>query len=316
MAKGRTISLEQALVRSGAEVRHHGTDSDEISINCPYCEQNGHSRDTKFRLGINTKNGKAHCFHCHWRTSNIYKLLGEQVGAVVRKPDKHIKAETSVKITLELPESYEEIGQGEGMYVRRAQKYLLDRGISQQQISDYRLGTASVGRYGGRVIFPVWHHGKLLSIIGRSISPNLEPRFLNERVPKPLWNCEAVERAKVVVIYEGIIKALAGERACSGRYGHTNVAHTASLGTDLSDFQRSFIPKHATVIMYPDPGSVGRKAFLKIGRSLTTGRVVRVVSPLPDVEADEDDLRDVSSRIYHAQPFNLMRWRLMSSFVE
>ncbi len=288
-----SITLDAALRRQGYDVRHHAANEEEIRVCCPFCVQNGQGPDTRYRLGINMRTGQAHCFNCGWKIGDIYRLLARASGVPVRVNDDYYEAGAKKKEERTLPESYSFLGDPDAhdsMIGRRAIKYLENRGVDSTQIKQHFVGYCHSGRYSYRVIFPIWRRGKLLTYVARDFTNTQEPRFLNMPGEKPLWNVEALEHAArnkghcIVVLYEGIFKALAGESVIP------DAVHVASLGSHLTELQiRDLNPKWVNeVVLFPDPNAVGLTGYLEAGHTLIgRGLPVSVVQPFPVVEADE-----------------------------
>jgi len=305
--KRLSVGLDVALEQQGHEVRRHQSDENEIRICCMFCEQRGYGPDKKFRLGINVATGQAHCFKCGWKTGDIYRLIAKATGQRVNHPDQH-KPKTDA-VDPELPEGFQLIWTGNkqtdtGIIRQRAVDYLLGRGVTIEQARRHKIGFCGAGRYAFRVVFPVYDGKKLLTFIGRDFTGKAEPRFLNLRGPKPLYNLEALHRVNrgtcLVVLYEGIFKALAGELA------YPVAVHMATLGSSISDTQLASLSNAvAEVVLFPDPNKAGLDGFLKVGHALQAKQFQRlsVAWPLPSREADEYDYCEVAHRIENRIPF-------------
>lgn len=305
--KRLSIGLDVALEQQGHEVRRHQSDENEIKICCMFCEQRGHGPDRKFRLGINIATGQAHCFKCGWKTGDIYRLIAKATGQRVSQPYKR-KPQANEEVDPELPEGFQLIWTGDkqldtGIIRRRAVDYLLRRGVTRDQARRHKIGFCGTGRYAFRVVFPVYDGKKLLTFIGRDFTGKAEPRFLNLRGAKPLYNLEALHRVEgtcLVVLYEGVFKVLAGELA------YPTAVHMATLGSSISDMQLASLSKAvAEVVLFPDPNKAGLDGFLKVGHALQAKQFQRlsVAWPLPSREADEYDPCDVALRIENRVPF-------------
>ena len=110
MSSPHAIGLDVALARQGYDVLQHSSDPNEIRVNCMFCKQLGHTPDTRHRLGINIKTGQAHCFQCHWKTRDIYKLIEKQSGQQVRPPDSAYEKQNTPVEEPELPEGIYALG--------------------------------------------------------------------------------------------------------------------------------------------------------------------------------------------------------------
>ncbi len=313
------IGLDVALARQGHEVRRHSSDSNEIRVNCMFCKQLGHTPDTRFRLGINIKTGMAHCFQCHWKTRDIYKLLEKQSGQRVRPPDSAYEKKQLQDKEPELPEGFElffSVDSRSGSIRARALAYLHGRGLTDEQIEYQQIGFTAIGRYAYRVVFPIHHKKKLVTFISRDFTGQQEVKFLNRKGVKPLWATEDMgDESKLggstVILYEGIFKSLAGERSAPYLTQGT-VIHAATLGSQITDLQLTQLKPAMVdeVILFPDPDKPGMSGFLKVGHALAARHYERltVVSPLPRRECDEMEPEEIEKCISGRQPFYEASW--------
>jgi len=320
-----SIGLDVALQRQGYEVKQHASDPKEVRVCCMFCQQLGHGQDTKFRLGINLKTGQAHCFRCHWKTRDIYRLIEKQMGRKVRQPDSMYEASKVAPLEPpRLPNEFEYFfsGQnaGSGSIRDQALKYLHGRGVTEKQIRYHELGFCATGRYSYRIVFPIYSGRDLVTFIGRDFTGKQDPKFLNRKGVKPLWNLNKISsEGCTIVLYEGIFKALAGER-CNTPSTIGNVVHVATLGSQISDFQFAqlrpgFIRE---VILFPDPDRPGLSGFLKVGRALMARYYIQgvtVVWPLPRQEADDMDGWEIESCIQNRRPFANASWAMAKAIM-
>ncbi|KKL21515.1 hypothetical protein LCGC14_2444690 [marine sediment metagenome] len=320
-----SIGLDVALKRQGYEVRQHGSDTNEIRVCCMFCQQLGHGQDFRFRLGINLKTGQAHCFRCHWKTRDIYRLIEKQMGRRVRQPDSVYEAKKTEDAQVVLPEGFElffSIDNQEGAIRTKALDYLHSRGVTDEQIERHHIGFCSVGRYAWRIVFPIYHRDKLFTFIGRDFTGRQEPKFLNRKGAKPLWTSEehgqGMPLDSTVILYEGIFKALAGERCRFFTLGP--VIHAATLGSQITDLQLAQLCPQVVkeIVLFPDPDRPGLNGFLKAGRALMAKHYssgVSVVWPLPQREADEMSGDEVRRCIEGRHPFSVASWAMASCII-
>jgi len=290
---------------------------------CIFCQQRGHGADTKFRLGINIDSGKAHCFHCHWKTRDIYALLEATTGNKVRKPDNYEKGD-AVTPKPELPDDFQlffGISSPGGVLRDRALKYLYGRGLSRDQIEYHRVGYCTTGRHAYRVVFPVYKAGELVTFIARDFTGKQSIKFLNQRGEKPLWATKDISRTSpdcTVVLYEGIFKALAGERAnpMLANPMADAMIHAATLGSQTTTLQLGQLDVQE-VVLFPDPDKPGRRGYLKVGTMLLERQCARVTVawPPPTAEADEMSAEDIRSLIENRKSFYEVRWQLAKQVI-
>jgi DNA primase len=140
----------------------------ELRFNCPFCETKGKTEDTKYHLYFNEDSGLYFCQRCETgghidRLNRIRGGLEEIVPVRDREADLQrirkilmgIPVEDPSKkpiLTAPLPEDYVPITL---LPDTAAEAYLLNRGITRDQIVQYRLGFGT-GENRGRIIFPVF----------------------------------------------------------------------------------------------------------------------------------------------------------------
>jgi len=165
---------------------------EEVRINCLHCE------DSKYHLYVNPSKGVFHCFKCGW-SGGLKKLLYE-VKQVYKTDinceesnnieEYHIENEVKNKIiACKLPSGYFKLATEKGRNKEKALQYLFDRGIDLETIEKYEIGYCNMGNFGGRIIFPIYYHDKLMSYIGRDILGRL-PKVLNP----PIWEADPPSR--------------------------------------------------------------------------------------------------------------------------
>jgi hypothetical protein len=139
----------------------------ELRFNCPFCETKGKTEDTKYHLYFNEDSGLYFCQRCetggHINRLNKYRGGLEEIVPVrdreadlqrIRKILMGIPVDEDKEpiLTAPLPEDYVPITL---LPDTIAESYLLSRGITREQIVQYRLGFGTKENK-GRVIFPVF----------------------------------------------------------------------------------------------------------------------------------------------------------------
>lgn len=287
-----------------------GSRPGEVTLCCPFCTDHGESADTRFRLGVNMRTGMCNCFNCGYRSRKdapkwILRKLGAQVteleDSVLPEPEKS-------KVKVELPDDFTPVNE-----IRKSDvpawygvRYLLKRGISRAAMGRYGVGVSLAGRYAYRIIFPVMWRAKLRGLVARDFTGKATPKYLNSVGDKYLWNLPDQPTGKVVVISEGIFKAIAISK-------HTQANSVSLQGKDLSVLQleqlQAVQAKH--VVVFPDPGAAGLKGMLNVCQRLAShGIRPYTIYPLPDLQADEYE----PAELYRMLSENVVEftWRLQS----
>ncbi len=149
------------LAKRGLTARISGS---TLYVDCPFCELRGYiGRDTKQRLGIELNGGRvpkgtSHCFRCNYpkgwsfqrAQTTLQKLLGNSISSLTEEQEKPKETVT------ELPEDFEVLTGPEEYWTAKAWQYLLQRGMTGQQIKDHGVGFSLLGRTAGRVVFPIY----------------------------------------------------------------------------------------------------------------------------------------------------------------
>lgn len=307
------------LLRSkGIEVRESTVNSNEFTICCLFCTEMGETPDYRFRLGFNIESGLGHCHNCGWSSRKalieIFKKVGgtsagelswvyslPYTGETRKRPEK-----------VELPEGYETlIGIKENdPELGPALKYVTDRGITKRQIREKEIGACFEDeRYKRRIIFPVKsQEGELLGIVARDWTGISTKKYLNSTGAKSLYNVRTdVYSKKLMILSEGIVKALAIERAT--RY---KLCSAASLGNNMKDTLVNQLTQFEEVCLFPDPDAPGMRGFIGIAQNLEA--VVKKVSmawPWPKKQADDLKPEEIREAIRNRKPYTMtLEWRL------
>src|ERR1035441_2296744 len=121
------MTFEQALLRRHIPYRMSG-DRTKISLCCPFCQ------DTKPRLAVHTTLGWAKCLKCNWsRRNGVFAVL-KQLGINEQVSGFEVQ-EASPDERVELPAYFQTLVHVYDDLDRQARKYVLDRGITKEQIA-------------------------------------------------------------------------------------------------------------------------------------------------------------------------------------
>lgn len=316
--------IEQLLEASGTELRVTNKVS-EVTLCCPFCESRGFSADINFHLGLNTFNGKAHCFRCDWRSGNLlytakqlryalditFDLSERELRRKVAEPEKVEKKAKQVQ----LPDEYERLPDTADFIGRKVQRYLAGRGVSLLQIIRHKIGYAAAGKYAWRAIVPVLGRGGgTFGWVSRAIKQDQEPKYLNSPGLKMLWNTETVAGTAVVV--EGVMDALRVETALLQT---TGMAAVARLGSSITQIQLDQLRQYEKLIIFPDFDTAGIHGARELGaRTAEAGIVTSVIVPKWMTGADPGSMTDeeILELIGQAVPWSSsvsLRMRLAST---
>lgn len=200
---------------------------------------------------------------CQFRSGNIYSLYAEVRGVTFTEAKKYIKedvfdAEAIRKalvgnnkdkkkqvvvkqdpdIDLEWSDvvtpDQEVTDRIQQRYQQALNKFISDRLIPDEYSKD--MVAAFQGRYQGRVIVPIYLEGRLRYFQGRSLFPNIEPKYLNPDVDKDMIvsNSDKFDRDMYIIVVEGLIDSWMVEynQGTSVNGGYVNdilIAHLLKL---------------------------------------------------------------------------------------
>jgi DNA primase len=285
--------LAHVMQKLGIEVRQIGARL--WAEHCPMPEHvtNPAHRFKNFfvRIAPADKVGLWHCYSCHAGgrlVDLVMAVRGLEFRAAVEwltalgadqapaAPYLRVRVE-GPKGEFRLPAGVEFAPLGEWNSVARA--YALSRGMTAEQVEDWGIGYAMIGRLEGRIVFPVFdRRGRLANYTGRTfVNDELRYMSASERegpdesvfLGEHEWPVDLSKRA-VLVVFEGAINGMAIERALGESRRHVQLGGLSGSNFDhrkaakLSTFQR--------VIVATDPDAAGDEAARVIAASVRTGR--------------------------------------------
>jgi len=288
------MTILDALRIRGVPVRVSQTDRSEIRICCPFCQARGFSSDQRFRLGLDLRRGWGHCFNCGWKSRNAVSWLSKQLelGAVEFVSARQ-KSEQRTKKVIQLPEGYtplKEVWADPFPWYRMVRAYLYDRRMmTRKEIFRLRVGITLVGKYAYRAIFPIYYQGKLRGFVGRGITDEQKPPYLNSVGEKWLFNSpdRPSNAGRKCILVEGIFDCVRLHRLLSEKYDVMAV-----LGHSLTEKQEEVLLPYRKVVLWSDPDSAGITGFLRVAEQMHfAGKKVQIVPPtlLRDVDTYPDN---------------------------
>ena len=282
-----------------------GTGKGEFNVCCPYCLERVGKVDTKYKMGVSFNKNVAHCFRC----------------GIVIHFDKNQETEISFKDfkglddildTLNNLNKKPDIDEYDECYDLNliskpvtkdgtpfAFKYLLERGITQQDIDTLtiRVGQKFIyknkpsSKWVGRVLLPFIEGGKVLYIVGRDYIDQ-EPKYLNSKGNKSVILYKVGDFSnREGILCEGILSAIS---ACK----YTGVGAVCTLGKYPSDIQLTKLRKICNLIYFSYDADVSSSVRLEVIKSLLRHdfKVKNVKIPLKvvgdKIYKDPDDYKE------------------------
>lgn len=264
----------------------------EVAICCPFCTERGESPDTRFRLNIDPSDKLAFCFNCGWKSrETALERIAQKLNLLAFEGEKAVEKQPP-QYTPELPEDFQVLTKTHADLDAVARRYLLNRGITADQIRQYRIGVSFMGRYRYRVIFPVLRDKKLTGFVARDFTGTREPKYLNSLGAKSLYTPPRFEPVPIVVISEGVFKALRIAQILP-----RDAMSLASLGRVLTDGQIEQLQelRPERIVLWPDPDRAGRSGVIDSAERLrAVGFPISIVWPVLKPADDEttQQLRD------------------------
>lgn len=232
--------------------------SNEVLFTCPFCNHH------KKKLSVNIVKNAWKCWICDSSGKKVFSLVKrfgeqEQINQWV-KLDNTIKIDdfdqqildlfskkTKKKQALLLPSDYVFLGRKDlptDSY--SALRYLKERGITQKQIKEYKIGYCSHGEYENRIIIPSFDdEGDCNYFIARSYHSD-SLRYKNPPIAKSkiIFNELLIDFKKPVIIVEGVFDAL--------KAGHNAAPLLGSTLSNKSLLRKRIVENNTTVYLALD----------------------------------------------------------------
>lgn len=203
----KLAALRRALKQDG------WVKGDEVIFKCTY-SKGCNGRHHKDKLQVNLQSDIFHCWVCGWKGGSllpILRKLGDQDPDYVdyaAEHDKNPNKDIGGKVyeTVRLPKEFQTLSRPTGSpYFRQAIAYLTQRGITSEDILDYKLGYCEEGQYKDRVIVPSFdEYGELTFFVGRGIWERIAPPYLSGKFDKDIiFNDLMIDWSKPITLVEG-----------------------------------------------------------------------------------------------------------------
>ena len=239
-----------------------------VAVKCPVCNDNN-----KKKLSINLETWQAHCWVCGLKSANLVIILKKYISSEsadffkkkIYRNAIEIDDIESIETRLTLPDDFLLLANNLASIdpdVKKCITYLYSRGLSENDLWLYKLGTSKTGRYRRRIIFPSFDQaGKLNYYVARSIDPTTYLKYLNPTVNKNdiIFNEINIKWDTELTVTEGPFDLI-----------KSNINTTCILGSSLSIKSKLFcqIIKHKTPILLALDADMGKK-MIQIGDLLS-----------------------------------------------
>ena len=201
-----------------------------MAYKCPHCNHHKPKLEVNFTENKDGQN-PWHCWVCNkkgTRISTLFKKLkasSEKFDELFKLigNEQEYKSNTESKIQLKLPEeikNFKDITPS-NIEGRKALAYLLNRGITEDDIIKYNLGYCTSGRYKNMIIIPSYDEkGHLNYFTGRSFEDNPYVKYRNPETSRDIIPFELfINWDLPIILCEGPFDAMAIKRNAIPLFG-------------------------------------------------------------------------------------------------
>ena len=167
------------------------TDGINFAFRCPSCAP---KQPNKRKLVIRLDNGNFHCWVCDLkgRTLDVLfkKYFPSQITRYKKEFNRFIDIEIIEKevIDVKIPPGFKLLSlsvNNKDPDIKAVRRYVLNRGLSENDMWYFRLGTCAEGTHRRRVIMPSFNcDGKLNYYVARAIDDEQKRKYLNPSISK------------------------------------------------------------------------------------------------------------------------------------
>lgn len=197
----------------------------EIVVNCSWCAP----KDYKKKLTINAISGLWHCWKCGKKGN--FNSFCRQYAKERIDPSFFITEKKKILVPstqypsntvneIPYPENFSFLSSvknfEKSLSTKKYFDYLINRGLSIEDIFYYRIGYCSHGKYANRVIIPVYRDDIFVSFIARAITEDIKPKVLTPAslpgthgIKDYVFNLDRAKDTKLLLIGEGVFDAIA-----------------------------------------------------------------------------------------------------------
>ena len=192
--------------------------NDECSFNCPFCHHH------KKKLAVNILTESYHCWVCGSKGKSLYRLMKRlnadestlsQLRSIIGKRDVlYEQYDTEEVIIFQLPKEYVPMWSATRTYEwKHAHKYLMKRGVTNEDIIKYGIGYCSDGVYKNFIIVPSYaKNGRLNYFVARNYYKS-DYKYKNPTISKDVVMFENMISWNLpIILTEGVFDAIAIKR--------------------------------------------------------------------------------------------------------
>lgn len=188
------------------------------SFSCPVCVKNPKVKKGKKKLSICLDTGMYHCWVCEAKGRNIARFvhncgLNKNALAEIEKYFGPInsKNKSLEKEIVTLPDDFTLLAYKNTIQAKIAKKYLLSRGLTEEDIHRYKPGISHHNDFINKIIFPSFDADLNLNFfLSRTFDEKQKIKYVNCKANKRdiIFNENMVDFTKRLVLVEGIFDAV------------------------------------------------------------------------------------------------------------
>ena len=192
---------------------------------CPKCNHH------KKKMSVNIDKDKFKCWVCDYHGSTVRRLVRRYGNYSHQKqwsqfePDLEISQfeqvffggaeEEEGEVTIPLPTEFKSLATvATSLAAKPARRYLMERGITREDILRWKIGYCPSGEYAGRIVIPSFNRdGKVSYFVGRTYDGNWK-KYMNPAVKRNIvFNELYVDWQSDLSIVEGVFDAIVAGNA-------------------------------------------------------------------------------------------------------
>lgn len=308
-----TVGEKIEFIRSVFGTVDVSRDSRNVAIVCPICDPTDRS---KRKLVIRTDDDANHCWVCGWKARTLAPLLRKYAKHRLREYCERFSKRSSFNVDIddsEKPDDEIKLPIGFRLLATArngdaaaalAKRYVLGRGLTEQDLWRYKFGVCDDATYHERVIVPSFAaDGSLNYYVARSIR-NVKPKYKNPSVP-----------ASQIVFDELNIDWKEQLVVCEGVFDYVKCGDNATplLGSNVDEENELFnmIVLHGTPIVVALDDDVAKKRDVFVKKLLDYDIDVRLIDL-----AGYHDPGSMSKEVFFERRLQAKPWNWNSSFFE
>tara|TARA_B100000131_G_scaffold290733_1_gene303745 strand:+ start:1775 stop:2707 length:933 start_codon:yes stop_codon:yes gene_type:complete len=191
---------------------------------CPKCNHH------KKKMSVNIDKDKFKCWVCDYHGSSVRRLVRRYGNYSHQKKWAHFEPDIEISrfeevffggedeeevITLSLPSEFKSLATvATSLAAKPARRYLMERGITREDILRWKIGYCPSGEYAGRIVIPSFNcDGKVSYFVGRTYDGNWK-KYMNPSVKRNIvFNELYVDWQSDLSIVEGVFDAIVAGNA-------------------------------------------------------------------------------------------------------